>query len=420
MNDLVLPIYYIVIGSAMMLALLGLTAAAIIPGIDRWNRRFFIVYFSNLVLYTIIGTVDLITFNRPGMTVMQEVISSLETLISSLLPPLMMIYLFHCCGEKWQKSPLFRAVAAMWAAYFVIMCIAPFTSLFYYYTPDNQFHRGPLYSLVLILVAAIHILILAGVIRRRNKLSRIYYHSILIGFLPMTIAVFIHFSVSAFMLYAIGVVICAISMFFLILSAQVEQYMRQQREIAYQRANIMILQMRPHFIYNTMMSIYYLCKQDPDLAQQVTLDFTSYLRRNFTAIAAEELIPFPEELEHTRAYLAVEQAQFEDSLFVEYDTPYVNFRMPPLTLQPIVENAVKHGMDPDSAPLLITIRTRSTGSGSEIIVENTGADFEPADDSAPYTALENIQQRLEMMCRGKMAITARKGGGTVVTVTIPS
>jgi LytS/YehU family sensor histidine kinase len=169
-----------------------------------------------------------------------------------------------------------------------------------------------------------------------------------------------------------------------------------------------------------MMSIYYLCKQDPDLAQQVTLDFTSYLRKNFTAIAAEELIPFSEELEHTRAYLAVEQAQFEDSLFVEYDTPHVNFRMPPLTLQPIVENAVKHGMDPDSAPLLISIRTRSTGSGSEIIVENTGADFEPADDSAPYTALENIQQRLEMMCRGKMAITARKGGGTVVTVTIPS
>ena len=55
-----------------------------------------------------------------------------------------------------------------------------------------------------------------------------------------------------------------------------------------------------------------------------------------------------EKLEHARAYLAVEQVQFEDNLFVEYDTPHEEFRLPPLTLQPIVENAVKHGMDPES------------------------------------------------------------------------
>ena len=149
------------------------------------------------------------------------------------------------------------------------------------------------------------------------------------------------------------------------------------------------------------------------------MDFTNYLRKNFTAIASEELIPFSEELEHTRAYLAVEQAQFSDSLFVDYDTPHIDFRVPPLTLQPIVENAVKHGMDPDSEPLHIVIRTGRTDSGSEIIVENNGTDFEPADDSEPHIALKNIQQRLEMMCQGDMKITPRTGGGTVVKVTIP-
>ena len=106
-----------------------------------------------------------------------------------------------------------------------------------------------------------------------------------------------------------------------------------------------------------MMSIYYLCKQDPDMAQQVTLDFTTYLRKNFTALASEAPIPFSEELEHTRAYLAVEQAQFDDLLFIDYDTPHV--------------------------------------------------------------ALENIRERLEIMCGGKMTITPREGGGTVVRLTIP-
>lgn len=127
-------------------------------------------------------------------------------------------------------------------------------------------------------------------------------------------------------------------MFGIIMYDQFDRYMRRQREIANQRANIMVLQMRPHFIYNAMMSIYYLCAKDSRKAQQVTLDFTKYLRKNFTAIVSEDTVPFSDELEHTRAYLAIEQVQFEDSLLVEYDTPCQNFCLPPLTLQPIVEN----------------------------------------------------------------------------------
>lgn len=80
-----------------------------------------------------------------------------------------------------------------------------------------------------------------------------------------------------------------------------------------------------------------------------------------------------------------------------------------MTLQPIVENSIKHGMDPEYAPLHIIIRTRETDSGNEIIVEDNGPGFDfNSDDSKPHIALKNIQQRLEMMC-----------GGTTVTVTIP-
>ena len=124
------------------------------------------------------------------------------------------------------------------------------------------------------------------------------------------------------------------------------------------------------------------------------------------------------ELEHTRAYLAVEQSQFEDRLLVDYDTPHVGFLVPPLTLQPIVENAVKHGRNPDAGPLRISIRTRKTDTGSEITIADTGCGYDPADDSEPHLALNNIRQRLELMCGGSLTITPNDGGGTVVTVSI--
>ena len=249
----------------------------------------------------------------------------------------------------------------------------------------------------------------------------------------MTVSLLVMLFVDAMPLFDISFVLSALVMYSFILSDQIEQNLRrqreiarqereiagQQREIAHERASVMVLQMRPHFIYNTLMSIYSLCLFEPQKARQVTMDFTNYLRKNFTAIASDSAIPFSTELEHTRAYLAVEQAQFGYMLIVEFDTPFTRFRLPPLTLQPIVENSVKHGMDLDSVPLRISIRTRCTDFGTEVIVEDTGPGFDPADESKPHTTLANIRQRLEMMCGGSLAITPREGGGTVVTVTIP-
>lgn len=106
-------------------------------------------------------------------------------------------------------------------------------------------------------------------------------------------------------------------------------------------------------------------------------------------------------------------------VLVSFDTPYTRFRVPPLTLQPIVENAVKHGMDPDSGPLHILVRTGETASGSEVVVEDDGMGFDPAIADEPHTTLANIRQRVEMMCDGTLDIAPREGGGTVVRMTIP-
>ena len=419
MTGLMDKIEFLLVGAAFMMMLMGLGVTVIIPRIDRWNKRFFTVFFMVLTLYGLFGITDLLVRDRLRMITLLNICYYFESLLASILIPMLTVYLLHCCGEDPIRSRLFRIVSALYAVFFIMLSLSPFSTWFYTAAPGDYLIRGPLYTPMIALIDVILIHNLCGLIRRRNKLPVRYYYAFLICFLPMTAAMLIHLFIDVFTFFDISLSVCALAMFSLILSERIEQYMRQQREIAHQRASIMVLQMRPHFIHNTMTSIYYLCGQDPKKAQQVTLDFNTYLRKNFTAIVSEDPVPFSEELEHTRAYLAVEQAQFEDLLFVDFDIPHSSFCVPPLTLQPIVENAVKHGMDPESEPLRVSIRTRKTDFGSEIIVEDNGSGFEPAEDSEPHHALANIEQRLEMMCGGKLAIMPREGSGTVVKVTIP-
>ena len=406
-------------GVALLLSLLGLWFVAIMPSIDSWSKRFFRILFSALVLVSLNCLTEIVLYSHTVPIVLLYFTLILESLLLSITLPMMTIYLLHCCGENIYSSKMFYAVLSLWAVFAVLHTIAPFIGGFFYFTPDNKYYRDSRYPLQLLPLIVLMLFNIAGLIRRRELLSRKEFISFIIATLPITGALVINIFIEVYPLIDICVVLSALSMYSLILSDQVEQDLCRQREIANQRASIMVLQMRPHFIYNTMTSIYCLCDQNPKLARQVIMDFTTYLRKNFTAIASAAPIPFSSELEHTRAYLAVEQAQYEDSLFVDYDTPYIYFRVPPLTLQPIVENAVKHGRDPYAGPFRISIRTRKTDSGSEIVVADNGRGFNPSDDSEPHTALKNIQQRLEIMCGGSLTITPNEDRGTVVTVIIP-
>ena len=412
-------VIYFTIGATLLLSLIGLWLTAIMPGIDRWSKNFFRSLFILFILLSFIGFIDTITYNDSVPKWIMHFVITLETVLLSLSLLMMTAYLLHCCGENVRSSRLFHAVLALWGVFIVLLTISPFNGVFYYFTPDGRYWRGSWYPVLLMPIIVAMLLTIAGMIHYRERLSHKAFLSFRITLLPITGVLVLDMFIELYPLIDISIVIAALSMYSLILADQVEQDLSRQREIANQRNSIMVLQMRPHFIYNTMTSIYCLCDQNPKLARQVIMDFTTYLRKNFTAIASAEPIPFTSELEHTRAYLAVEQAQYEDSLFVEYDTPHKFFRVPPLTLQPIVENAIKHGRDPYAGPFHILIRTKKTDAGSEIIVADNGRGFNPDDDSEPHTALKNIQQRLKMMCGGSLTITPNDGGGTVVTVVIP-
>ena len=410
---------YSILGALLIMMALGIVFSAMMPVTDRWSRRYFVTLFSLLLICSVTCFLATLFWEDPRMATAERIVYFFEGLSLSSLMFMPTVFLLRSCGENLKSSLLFKVVAALLAVYYLILIVGQFTDAIYRVTPDNHYIRGPLFALWISPLVVILILNIAGVIRRRNKLSKRYFIALLVYLLPMTVSLFFHLFFEAEVYVVLCMALFALIMFGLILADNMDRFMRQQREIANQRAGLMVLQMRPHFIYNTMMGIYYLCDQDAQKAKQVTLDFTTYLRKNFTAIASEDTVPFTAELEHTRAYLAVEQAQFEDDLIVNFDTPHTMFRVPPLTLQPIVENAVKHGLSTTKEPLHISVVTRKTDNAIEIIVEDNGAGYAPADDNEPHIALNNIRRRLDMMCKGKLEITPREGGGTSVKVTIP-
>lgn len=406
---------FAIVVSAFIISALGLLLAIFLRKTDRKNRSFFLVFFLLLVGYTASAVI-----NELSDTVRLSQISMfLYSLFSSLLIPAITVYLLHCAGEDWRHNPLFVVVAILWTVYFALLLVTQFTTWIYYFTPDNVYHRGPWYPLLLIPPILLMAANLIRLWRFRAALTHRQRIAFLIYFVVPLVCMLIQMFFYGLLLIVFGTALAVLFMYIFLLSDQVEQMIRQAEENASQRASINVLQMRPHFICNTMMSIYYLIAEDADKARQVTLDFTTYLRNNFTAIAKEDMIPFAEELEHTRAYLAVEKVRHENKLYVELDTPYTSFRVPPLTLQPIVENAVVHGVSPDLEPLYLSVLTHETKAGGEIIVEDTGPGFAPADDHEPHIALANIRERLKMTCGGTLEITSRETGGTRVTIRVP-
>lgn len=179
------------------------------------------------------------------------------------------------------------------------------------------------------------------------------------------------------------------------------------------------LRLRPHFIYNSLMSIYYLCDSDTKKAQQATLDFSTYLRQCLNELSAEGLVPFEDELKHAKAYLGVEGARVGDKLSYEFDTPVVNFRIPPLTLQPILEMSVLHGVDPENSQLRIDVHTVELPGEYQIIINDNGPRYEPSDEDNPLLTLDPIRHRLKKMADARLDIGPREVIGSSITIHIP-
>ena len=193
---------------------------------------------------------------------------------------------------------------------------------------------------------------------------------------------------------------------------------------ARQRIQIMLGQIQPHFLYNTLGAIKSTYYDDPELARRAIDQFTDFLRHNMDSLTDDQPISFEKELAHVRCYLDLLQLRFGDSLHVEYDLECTDFRIPTLTLQPLVENAVSYGVrkNPKGNGLVI-IRTRELPESYEVSVIDNGPGFVPdnvpGDSERSHIGIQNVRSRLHSSIGAELTIRSEPGKGTAAVMILP-
>lgn len=322
---------------------------------------------------------------------------------------------------------------------------AKYTHWYYIIDEQNVYQRQPYYNVALVLIAVLFVLVVLQIVVCAKRLLVKQIVSLLLYILiPFTMVILQVVFKPGIGLTNIGMAISLIIIFIVnnvkitIMESELNKKVLQQNmvllnqnkviaekkeEIENLQLNMVITQMQPHFIFNVLNIIYYLCAKDTKLAQTAIDDFSSYLRTNIDSLVSDELAPFSKELEHVKNYLDLEKLRFDEELEIEYDIGPTDFHLPMLVVQPLVENAVKHGIakSPNGGKLIV--RTIEDYDNYYIYVIDNGVGFDtkkkPANDGRSHIGVENVRVRIEKRVNGKLEIFSTKGKGTTAVITIP-
>lgn len=191
-------------------------------------------------------------------------------------------------------------------------------------------------------------------------------------------------------------------------------------QLAESRISTMMSQIRPHFVYNTLGSIEQLCELDPPKAGELVHNFAKYLRGNFGELDNPKPILMSQEMEHVHHYISIEKVRFPDMSF-SFEMQSEDFSLPALTIQPLVENAIKHGLMKLQKGGSIRVISYETDTDYHICVEDDGVGFDTSKllDEKKHIGIRNIRDRLQVMVGGRLEIESTQGVGTKVLITIP-
>ena len=193
-----------------------------------------------------------------------------------------------------------------------------------------------------------------------------------------------------------------------------------EAELKDSRISIMLSQIQPHFIYNTLGTIERLCLKDPQKAFDLVRNFSLYLRGNFSELDSVTPIRFAEELKHVEHYVHIEKVRFPD-MNIQYEVEATEFVLPALTIQPLVENAIKHGLMRLESGGLVVIHSYETPTHFCVEVKDNGVGFDttlPIDEKK-HIGLRNIQGRLKEMVNGELQVESELNVGTKAVIMIP-
>ena len=304
------------------------------------------------------------------------------------------------------------------------------TALVLHYTGVSDLYAGKPFMLLFVAACAI---ILTGCLIGEVRSSRDALMTltsmipILVGLLLDAVNAF--FCFTSIPLFEIGITISLINQIVVLIIdlrrqyKETIRYQQMQKELYEAKVSLMVSQIQPHFLYNSLTSIAMMCTKDPKRAREATINFADYLRGNMNSLKQKAPVPFTQELEHLKKYLMLEQMRFGDMLNIAYDIQATDFEIPLLTVQPLVENAVKHGVGMKEDGGTVTIATREEDDCYKVVITDDGVGFDTSkpieDDGRSHVGMENVKQRLKELCDADVIIESEIGVGTTATIRLP-
>lgn len=319
--------------------------------------------------------------------------------------------------EKRIMAVYLIAVAGMF-----MVVLSQFTDLYYYIDIKNYYHRNTGYVFSVLIPMTGMLLELSFIIQYRKRIKKQIYISMLSYIILPFIA-----SIILIFYYGISFVNIAISIsgIFMLISAMIEQNQnlaQKEQEAVNMRMTIMISQIQPHFMYNSLNTIYHLCDKNKELAKEAISDFSYYLQHILKSVNRSVPIPFNEELRYVQAYLKLEKMRFDDDLNIIYQIEATDFFVPPLSIQPLVENAVKHGICQKEDGGILVLATKEDDGYIEVRVSDDGVGFDTEkekNDGKAHVGIKNVKQRLYTMCNGTLNVNSKPGEGTTIIMRLP-
>ena len=331
-------------------------------------------------------------------------------------PAIIVLFIYILWDDP--RRRLFWIPAGLNAAVYLTAFFRPWT---FHISPEGGFHRGPLgftAHWVGLLLLACQLNIALSQSRKtegREKLIPIVNVMLIILGVLMDSRCFDNGTIS---FTEICTIFCFAFYYIWLQLKFVREH--EQAMVAEQRIQIMMSQIQPHFLYNTLTTIQALCLENPRKAASITERFAAYLRQNIDSLNETGLIPFRKELNHTLVYAQIEMERFHN-IHLDYEIEDEDFLLPALTVQPLVENAIRHGVR--GMPRgQIEIITGLLPDGHEIIIRDNGRGFRPEElpgTERSHIGIQNVRERLQKLCGGTMTIESEEGRGTSVTIHIP-
>lgn len=306
----------------------------------------------------------------------------------------------------------------------LIYLIAPFSGeLVFWYDSNYSFHRGPL-GISIYVVTFIYLAILIRWAYRSfhenySRLTIILVFMVAIALLTGTLEAFNIVSGFIDEAFALGVFLFYMYLITVHDKEIEESLIEKELEISQQQLTLLRQQIRPHFVFNTLHIIKSLVRKDPPKAIECLEDFSDYLRANLDILNSEGLVSFDEELGNIQAYVSLAMADETKNVNVIYDINEHHFRLPPLSIEPFVENAIKHGLTNGGT---VTVSTTCDDDSYIITVSDDGLGYKLNETKEAKKrkgiGIDNSRIRLAKQCNGTLDIQSASSG-TVVTVRIP-